>query len=176
MNSLSYAILGILLRTPMSGYELGKRLELLWTANLSQIYPTLGKLEKLEYVRFEVIEQIGKPNKKEFYITDKGIANLKEWVLEDPSDPIIRDEFVVKFYSTWLSDVSATIKLLKDRLQIFTARQEYFISELARIEKDSNIDQTDKYNRHFSQYLLIKRRVDTLQSEIDWCKETINLL
>ena len=118
MNSLSYAILGILLRTPMSGYELGKRLELLWTANLSQIYPTLAKLEKSKYVKFEVVEQIGKPNKKKYYITDKGINDLKEWVLEDPSAPIIRDEFVVKFYSTWLSDESVTIKLLKDRLQI----------------------------------------------------------
>lgn len=175
MNSLAYAILGVLSRTPASGYELGKKLELLWAANLSQIYPILSKLEKKGFVRFEVVEQFGKPNKKEYYITEEGISNLTEWIQEKPAEPVIRDEFIIKFYSIWLTDPEMAITLLEDRMQVYIKKQQHFINELKQIEEDTTIDYKDKSQNHFSRYMLIKRRIKILQFELDWCADCIRL-
>lgn len=176
MNSLAYAILGILSRYPMSGYELGKRLELLWAANLSQIYPILSKLVKEEIVEFEVVEQVGKPNKKTYSITEKGTETLKLWIDEEPAEPVIRDEFIIKFYSIWLTSPETANQLLRNRISTYTKRHEHFRSQLTELVNNPEIDHLDINQTHFSRYLLLKRKTQILQFELDWCEETLLLV
>ena len=49
MSTLSYALLGLLARQPLSGYDLAqymkKRVGQMWSALPSQIYPELARLE-----------------------------------------------------------------------------------------------------------------------------------
>ncbi|WP_153733175.1 PadR family transcriptional regulator [Sporosarcina obsidiansis] len=175
MNSLAYAILGILSRKPMSGYELGKQLELLWAANLSQIYPILSKLEKLEIVEFELVEQVGKPNKKTYYITEKGTDMLKEWIEEAPAEPVIRDEFIIKFYSIWLANPEIAIHLLHSRKNSYLKKLHHFQKEVTELKNDPNINHMDMSQPHFSRYLLLKRKIQILQFELDWCEEIVTL-
>ena len=175
MNSLAYAILGILSRKPMSGYDLGKRLELLWAANLSQIYPILSKLVKEEIVEFELVEQVGKPNKKTYYVTEKGIEALREWVDEEPVEPVIRDEFIIKFYSIWLTNPETANRLLQNRVSTYTKRLEHFQGELIELVNNPEINHLDMNKPVFSRYLLLKRKTKILQFEIDWCEETLLL-
>ncbi|TQR09647.1 PadR family transcriptional regulator [Psychrobacillus soli] len=176
MNSLAYAILGVVSRTPVSGYDLGKRLELLWAANLSQIYPILSKLEEKELVRYELIEQIGKPNKKKYYVTEKGTQKLRTWIQEIPAEPIIRDEFIIKFYSIWLTDSEVAIQLLNNRKKIYLKKQQHFSEEVKKMEEDPTIDPTDKTLNHFSRYLLLTRRIRIFQFELDWCDDVLRLI
>ena len=116
MNNLGYAILSALGRKPCSGYELAQYLEALWPAKHSQIYPQLTKMEKKGLLVFEHIVQTGKPDKKICSITEKGKETLRKWVVESPSDPMMRDELLIKVNSIWLSDKDGAKKIIQDRI------------------------------------------------------------
>ena len=116
MNTLGYAILSALGRKPCSGYELVQYLDAVWPAKHSQIYPRLTKMEQNGLLVFEEVVQTGKPDKKIFSITEKGRETLEKWVTESPSDPIMRDEFLIKINSIWLSDEESAKKLIQDRI------------------------------------------------------------
>ena len=62
-SNLGCALLGLLARSPPTGYDLAKRMErpvgYFWTANHSQIYPELSRLEEAGLVDHTVIEGAG---------------------------------------------------------------------------------------------------------------------
>ena len=85
--SLKHGLLGFLdLNGPMTGYDLNKvfmsMFGYIWPAQRSQIYHELKSMEKLDWVSSDIIFQTGKPNKKEYTITEEGGAELKKWLIE----------------------------------------------------------------------------------------------
>ncbi len=81
---LSHAILGFLEYKPMSGYDLKKFFDQsiahFWSATQSHIYKALENLESEGMVRSQVIQQEGKPNRKQYQITDAGRTELRRWL------------------------------------------------------------------------------------------------
>jgi len=81
MTTLGYAILGLLSREELSGYDLTQRMKgrigYFWSARHSQIYPELARLEEGGYVVHGVVEQQERPDKKVYEITAKGLGVLK---------------------------------------------------------------------------------------------------
>ena len=77
---LSHATLGFLEYQPMTGYDLKKYFDLsiahFWSATQSHIYKALENLEKDGLVESSVIPGDGKPNRKQYQITDAGRAEL----------------------------------------------------------------------------------------------------
>src|ERR687885_279786 len=61
ITSLGYALLGLLAREPLSGYDLASRMKervgFFWQARHSQIYPELGRLEGEGMVTHRVVEE-----------------------------------------------------------------------------------------------------------------------
>src|SRR5437660_6282472 len=107
MITLSYGLLGLLARKPLSGYDLAqqmkRRVGLMWSALPSQIYPELARLEKQGLVTHQVVEQPDyRPDKKVYEITEAGRQALRQWVTQPTPPTAIRDEFVLKAYSIWL--------------------------------------------------------------------------
>src|SRR3712207_9157781 len=102
MRVLGYAILGLLSREELTGYDLAGRMRArvghFWEARHSQIYPELARLEEGGMVRHRVIEQQDRPDKKVYEITDRGLEALKAWVTEPPAPRPARDELVLKAY------------------------------------------------------------------------------
>ena len=70
MRTLGYAVLGLLSREELSGYDLKRWMErplgYFWNARHSQIYPELARLEEEGFVTHTLVEQSGKPDKKEY--------------------------------------------------------------------------------------------------------------
>ena len=68
MNNIGFALLGLLARDDLSGYDLSRRLKMplgfFWQASHSQIYPELAKLAARGLVRERTVVQAGRPNKK----------------------------------------------------------------------------------------------------------------
>ncbi|RSK33786.1 PadR family transcriptional regulator [Bhargavaea beijingensis] len=129
----------------------------------------LSKLEKKGYVQHGVIEQQGKPNKKEYYITDNGRSKLKEWIEDEkPSEPIFRDEFIIKIYSSWLSGPETTITLLKER--------QHFTEELEKLKNDQDADFTDYQKGYSSRYYLLSRRLAIINIELEWTDRLLKSL
>jgi PadR family transcriptional regulator, regulatory protein AphA len=81
--SLSHVLLGLLSDQPASGYDLLKRFDIslaaAWPARQSQIYSELGRLADSELI--EVAAE-GPRGRKEYAITDAGLAELRRWLTE----------------------------------------------------------------------------------------------
>src|SRR5215471_2358783 len=91
MTTLSYMLLSLLAREPMSGYDLTAQMKLkqrlvpFWPISHTQIYPALAQLEQQGLVSYHIVDQQGvRPNKKVYELTEAGRAALRQWV-ESPT-------------------------------------------------------------------------------------------
>lgn len=98
---LKHGILGLLSYGSMTGYEIMEvfrdSLNFFWNANTSQIYRDLQTLKKAGFVTDKLIPQKGKPDKKEFSITEAGKAELKKWLC-DYTDGITNFPLLMKVF------------------------------------------------------------------------------
>lgn len=99
--SIPHALLALLVRAPMHGYELKAAFESelasLWTLNYGQLYPALEKLEGDGLVAKERIVQDDRPDKKVYSVTEAGRLELSRWLAETAAAPKLnREEFFFK--------------------------------------------------------------------------------
>lgn len=102
-NKTKFLILGLLSEESLSGYEIKKivdmRFSFFWSESFGQIYPQLKKLSEdklIEEISLNEIEN-NKTSKK-YSITDKGRAELKEWLKEPVEKETVRYEILLKMY------------------------------------------------------------------------------
>ena len=98
--AIKYAILGFLSWRALSGYDLkkmfGDSMFLYWSGNNNQIYRTLVQLAKEGLVTSEIQHQESGPSRKMYTITEKGLFELREWVLSSPELPQLRNSFLIQ--------------------------------------------------------------------------------
>ena len=176
MNTLGYAILSILTRQPCSGYELASSLESIWPAKHSQIYPQLSRMEAQGSVVFETIEQNGKPNKKVYSVTKQGQERLTSWLNEEPSDPVVRDEFLIKNHSIWLSDQESAERLLQDRIERLNEKIDSEEKKISTIQQDIDNNEENIAFEQIGRYMLINRGLRLQKEELEWCNWALNLV
>jgi PadR family transcriptional regulator, regulatory protein AphA len=119
--SLRYALLGLLREGPASGYDLLRvfRLSLntTWPATQSQIYTELTKLADDGLLSASAQ---GSRGRKEYTLTDTGLADLRQWLLQTKPDLHPRSEALMRVfilgalsrdearnYLNWLADSNA---------------------------------------------------------------------
>ena len=132
VSTLGYALLGLLAREPLSGYDLTQRMKqrvgYFWqAAGHSHIYPELGRLEAQGLATHAAVDQADRPAKKVYAITDAGREALRRWVTEPTVAPPRRDERVLKAYSLWVADPAEVAAL-------FRAQEQEHLERLARFE------------------------------------------
>jgi DNA-binding PadR family transcriptional regulator len=118
---LAHAILGFLDYQPMSGYDLKKFFDVsvahFWSAAQSHIYKALEGLEKEGWAEGRIIPQEGRPNRKEFHITDAGRAELRRWLTTPlPLDPV-RDASLIQIFFSHFSTNEEIAALVETRMQ-----------------------------------------------------------
>ncbi|MCG8401033.1 MAG: PadR family transcriptional regulator [Firmicutes bacterium] len=117
--SLKHGILGLLNYGEMTGYELDKSfkrsINMFWQAQTSQIYRELISMEKLNWVETEVVIQHGKPNKKNYRITELGKSELMTWLYKDKSKEFFksRNSFLLMLFLSGEKTVDENIEMLK---------------------------------------------------------------
>jgi DNA-binding PadR family transcriptional regulator len=118
--SLRYAILGLLSRESLTGYDLTKKFDttiaFFWSAKHSQIYPELAALTKAGMVTFEVVTQTSKPNKKVYTITDEGCRELARWVAEPHEKRTVKDPMLLRTWVLGAVEPEIVLPQLKDSL------------------------------------------------------------
>ena len=88
MRTLKYALLGLIDREPITGYDIVKEFESrvmanFWYAKHSQVYPELKKLTDEGFVEYKVILQGEKMEKKLYSITPAGHEEFVKWMKKD---------------------------------------------------------------------------------------------
>jgi DNA-binding PadR family transcriptional regulator len=106
--NIKYAILGLLSRGKMTGYDLKKRMEvsplLHWSGNNSQIYRTLAEMSRNGLVVAEILHEEDAPTKKQYTLTQSGQRELLELSRLEPAIPEIRLPFAIQL--AFASDLS----------------------------------------------------------------------
>jgi DNA-binding PadR family transcriptional regulator len=87
--SLQGALCALLLRGPAHGYELLATLEgelgVLWETRASQLYLTLGRMERDGLVTSTAVAQSRRPTRQILELTRRGVSEAKEWLNDSPA-------------------------------------------------------------------------------------------
>lgn len=118
--SVPHVLLGLLVRSPMHGYDLKAAFEAelgsLWTLNYGQLYPALEKLENEGFVLKERVVQDDRPDKKVYSITPAGRAELDRWLSEPSAPPKLnREEFYFKLVAARAGSLDDVLRLVEQR-------------------------------------------------------------
>jgi DNA-binding PadR family transcriptional regulator len=174
MATLGYAILGLLAREELSGYDLAGRMRAraghFWEARHSQIYPELARLEEGGLVTHRVVEQQDRPDKKVYEITPAGLDALKEWVTEPPTPRLARDELVLKAYSLWLAEPKGTIALFRDQELRHEERLLTYERVRAWMEKERGNDILRTDSPRFASYAALRCGILYERGYAEWCR------
>lgn len=89
--SLRYALIALLTGRPMTGYDISKGFSRsvahVWHAPDSQIYPELNRMERDGLLTSVEVRWGKKGTKKEYHVTDAGLADFRAW-MEAPLTPL----------------------------------------------------------------------------------------
>ncbi len=172
---LSHAILGFLEYGPMSGYDLKKNFDQsvahFWSATQSHIYKALEDLESQGLVTSQVIQQEGKPNRKQYEITDAGRTELRRWL----STPLP----MTGPRSAWLIQVFFAHELTNEEIAtLFEKRIEALRAYLSHLQgAQKSIDESAKKVRMKRAQnlwqLTLDYGIDNYTNEINWLEKTL---
>jgi len=116
-NKTKYALLGMLLHGPMSGYDMKKfsdsSISHFWSENYGHIYPILKRLEKDALVKSDVVRTKGKPNRHLYTLTEKGKEVFLEWLKRPADSEIRRNEFLLKLFFAGDLPVRDVIRIIE---------------------------------------------------------------
>ncbi|RPI94079.1 MAG: PadR family transcriptional regulator [Chloroflexi bacterium] len=175
---LSHAILGFLDYKPMSGYDLKKLFDgsiaHFWSATQSHIYKALENLESEGMVESQVIQQEGKPNRKQYKITDAGKTELRRWV----STPLP----VEGPRAAWLIQVFFAHNVANEEIaNLFEKRIEYLRTYLSQCQLgqktiDENYKKVGVKRLQSLWQLTLDYGIDHYQNEISWLERTLPIV
>lgn len=167
-NKTRYAILGVLLESPSTGYEIKSLMSrstvYFWRESDSTIYPMLKVLAKEGKV-LSKITYVGKKKKEVFSITETGQAEFEAWIKSPTQSETPRNEFLLKLF--FITDQEEIARLFRERL----VKVEKTYEDYKKIEKrlESLTDSSHKKTR----LKLLKYGISQLKMEIKWLKEGI---
>jgi DNA-binding PadR family transcriptional regulator len=174
MTTLGYAILGLLSREDLSGYDLKQRMAgrvgYFWSAKHSQIYPELARLEDGGYVKHSVVEQRERPDKKVYEITAYGLDALKEWVIQPPVPRPTRDELTLKTYSVWLADKVKAAQLFREEKLRHEEQLAHYEELRAWMEGEWRDELTSTNSPEFASYATLRRGISYEREYAEWCR------
>lgn len=175
--SLEHILLG-LLREPASGYDLKAVLDHgighFWAAELSQIYPSLKRLEKQGLLRSRRAASKRGPGRIVYEITAMGRKELAAWLRNEPQFGDMRHTFLAQIYlMDELSDLQHTLKFLEQLRTRWAPRLE----ALKNAEKEWSRRDPRFPDRlslaAFHQHLTLRMGQHSYQGWLTWCEESI---
>jgi DNA-binding PadR family transcriptional regulator len=134
--SLKYTLLALLYQRPMHGYELGKQLHTVisaeWDVKPGQIASTLSRLKDAGLVDYSIEPTDDAPDRKVYFITDSGTQELAAWYTSpEVRDYRLGDTFYVKLVLSLLGGpVNPEQVLIKQRRELY--QQLHEVTELLR--------------------------------------------
>lgn len=173
MRNLKYALLGLLMKQEMTGYDLSKEfnkeLSEFWYAKHSQIYPELKKLveEGLIIYKIQISGEI--LEKKLYSITEAGKAAFLEWLLkEEPMEATPKDIFRLRMYFSGCIGLADRIRLIQYELEQHEARLGYLqeaktkFTAVPKPEEDS-----------FGDFLVLDGAVIREEASVQWLRNCL---
>jgi len=176
MRTLKYAILGLINRNPLTGYDITKEfnsgLVEFWYARHSQIYPELKKLTDEDLISYETVIQGEKLEKKLYTITEKGTKCFQKWLAkEDPLEPTPKDIFRLKAYFCDEMDTNTLLRQFQNTLSKHSEKLEYLENHMAELLTSDDISTVS--SPRFGDYIILNGAIMREKNYIEWIEDCI---
>jgi DNA-binding PadR family transcriptional regulator len=181
ISLLGYAILSLLARISLSGYDIAREMKkphsfFYGQAQLSQIYPELARLEASELIASQIIEQRGRPDRKLYSILPLGRLQLERWVVSPTPLLEVRSEFLIKAHSLWLADPEQGLLQFQEQERYHQANLTAYEASLATLEERWGSRLALITTPDFGDYLTVKRGVGYERDYIVWLQWAMAIL
>ena len=174
---LENILLGML-GQPASGYDLktefSEGARYFWSAELSQIYPTLKRMEQRGWLCSEVASSVKGPPRRVYRRTVDGRKQLLEWLRSGPRMGTERFAYLAQLcFMHELEDLEQTLDFmieLRSRLADFLLLLKHAEAELTPAGKEcpESLSEAD-----FHGYLGIRMGIHSLTAKVAWCDEAL---
>lgn len=176
MRTLKYAILGLINREPMTGYDITRefnsnKLANFWYAKHSQVYPELSRLMEENLVTCEVVIQGEKLEKKLYSITESGREQLQEWLMKDePLEATPKDVFRLRMYfSDFMTPEQLKIHLT-NQLHKHVLKEQHLADMMMH---DYNNTAPTIGTKEFGDFMVLEGAIMREKSYIDWLEDCL---
>lgn len=175
---LGYALLGMLARSPGTGYDLSQRMQrtlsFYWTWQHSQIYGKLRHLEADGLIRHRTVAGAGPRDTKRYSVTAAGRRSLKAWVGTPPEVHEDRDPLLLRVHSLWTVDRDAARTLLEGARADSVARLAVYTAIAQEIAADGHSGVPD--HPDFASYATVQAGIIFRRGRIEWCDWLLDAL
>lgn len=172
---LSYAILAALINQPCSGYDLVKRfnksVDCFWSASHQQIYKALAQLEANQHLSSEKIEQINRPTKKFYTVTDSGRQLLQRWIGEIEAISPIKSDLLIKLSVGHTVPTETLIQTLRGYYSQHKEKLKSYQSIAKQYAQALELSRESQF-----QYLSLRAGIRQQLAWIAWCEEAMGFL
>lgn len=170
-STLGMALLGLLAREPLTGYELSRSLKgairHFWQASHSQVYPELARLEAQGLVVHERIPQAGKPDQKRFGITEAGRRALSAWLVS-PLEPVAkRSEAALRAYCVAHAEPREAGRFFREQALQHRTRLAEFEAFRTALEAEPGADIASEA---FANTAVVMRGLAFEKAQAEWCE------
>ena len=175
--SLEHILLGMLAK-PATGYDIkrdfSESARHFWSAELSQIYRALKKLEERRLLRSWLEPPAKGPTRRVYQRTTNGREELMRWLTAGPQMGTERFAYIAQLcFMHEVEDLETTgdfILELRSRLTTFLALLQQAESDAAGAD-GARLEILDAEDFHV--YLAVRMGVRSLQAKVDWCDEAL---
>ena len=178
--SLNHILLG-LLREPLAGYDLktafADRIRHFWSAEFSQIYPALKRLEQRRLLQSWVEPSPKGPNRKVYTLTAAGREELLDWLHGGPVVGTERFAYLAQLYfMDAIGDIGET-RAFMISLRDYLARWLTHLQEIEREVTDTAGHAPECYSdAGFHRFAALRMGIHSVGSKVTWCDETIAVI
>ncbi|MBN2898010.1 MAG: PadR family transcriptional regulator [Clostridia bacterium] len=173
MRALKYAILGLLNRRPMTGYELSKEFNFelaeFWYANHSQIYPELKKLHTEGLVTYDVEISGDILETKRYTITEQGQKDFMQWLHKDEKlQRTPKNPFRLRMYFSNYLDTETRVQMLENQKM-------QHVKRLNALKKtcEQYPETPPKDSDRFGDFLVLRGAITREEQVLAWLDECI---
>jgi DNA-binding PadR family transcriptional regulator len=167
-ETLELAVLGLLHESPMHGYELRKRLNLMlgWGRLLSygSLYPALKKMLRAAWIAEQVAPSApGRRQRITYQVTELGTAEFTRLMSQVGPNAWEDDNFDLRFAFFGRTDMEIRLRVLEGRRMRLEERLERVQDQLSRTQRE-----VDRYAEE-----LQRHGVESVEREVRWLSDLI---
>ena len=170
-----FAILGMLMQGPMSGYDLKlqfeERIANFWSESAGQIYPALKRLVAAKLATAKEKSRNAGPRRVEYRITKKGRAVLQSWLHEPVARESVRNELMLKIFFGAHVDVETGLRHIEAFEAVQKTVQAQFNNYAQRIEEEPVSEIQKEFWR-----LTLRSGQLVNEARLKWCREAKKVL
>jgi len=174
-NNSKRAVLAFLSLGPRAGYDIQRDIQRsighFWNESYGQIYPALRKIVEEGLATVRTTPQDGRPDRKVYTITDRGLETLRAWLEQPPEPPPVRNEMLLKLFAGWQVPCGTMIEHVRGLAA-------HFAHERARLSAIEAFLRAEAGDNEDAVYWLITLRSGQLylDARLQWCDETLTHL